>query len=113
MTSSTDDNSITRKKRPDQTGELVGVRFQPKPLAAIDVWRRRQEDLPGRAEAIRRLVERALDAEAPAPRARTKGSDTAAKMAAHEINKLGDQTATVEERAHRKRRLIKGPRGAR
>jgi metal-responsive CopG/Arc/MetJ family transcriptional regulator len=29
-------------------------------LAAIDAWRRTQEDLPSRAEAIRRLVEQAL-----------------------------------------------------
>jgi hypothetical protein len=31
-------------------------------------------------------------------------------MAGRAIDQLGDQTATVEERAHRKRRLIKGPR---
>lgn len=30
-------------------------------LKTIDDWRRRQEDLPSRAEAIRRLVEQALD----------------------------------------------------
>ena len=29
-------------------------------LRRIDEWRRHQEDLPGRAEAIRRLVERGL-----------------------------------------------------
>jgi hypothetical protein len=34
----------------------------------------------------------------------------AAKMAGREIDRLGDQTATREERARRKRRLIKGPR---
>jgi hypothetical protein len=34
----------------------------------------------------------------------------AAKMAGREIDRLGDQTATSEERARRKRRLIKGPR---
>jgi hypothetical protein len=31
-------------------------------------------------------------------------------MASREINKLGDQAATVEERERRKRHLIKGPR---
>jgi hypothetical protein len=31
-------------------------------------------------------------------------------MAGREIDPLGDQAATGEERAHRKRRLIKGPR---
>lgn len=29
----------------------------------VDEWRRRQEDLPSRSEAIRRLVEAALEAE--------------------------------------------------
>jgi hypothetical protein len=62
MKTSTSDNAITRQKRPEQTGELIGVRFQPKPLAAIDAWRRGQEDLPGRAEAIRRLVDAGLAA---------------------------------------------------
>jgi len=31
-------------------------------LAVIDDWRRKQDDLPGRPEAIRRLVEIALKA---------------------------------------------------
>jgi hypothetical protein len=31
-------------------------------------------------------------------------------MAGRAVDQLGDQTATVEERAQRKRRLIKGPR---
>jgi metal-responsive CopG/Arc/MetJ family transcriptional regulator len=30
-------------------------------LETLDNWRRKQDDLPGRAEAIRRLVEQALD----------------------------------------------------
>jgi hypothetical protein len=33
----------------------------------------------------------------------------AAEMAGHEIDRLGDPAATSEERAQRKRRLIKGP----
>ena len=41
----------------------------------------------------------------------SKGSKRkAAEMAGREIDQLGDQTATREERARRKRRLIKGPR---
>jgi hypothetical protein len=31
-------------------------------LAVIDDWRRHQDDLPGRPEAIRRLVDAGLDA---------------------------------------------------
>jgi len=56
-------NVTTRKNRPDQTGTLVGTRFQPDDLANLDNWRREQEDLPARPEAIRRLVRKALDKE--------------------------------------------------
>lgn len=59
MASSTRDNVNTRK-RAKSVGELVGVRLQPDALTAIDDWRRQQPDLPGRPEAIRRLVELAL-----------------------------------------------------
>ncbi|MGY3111105.1 MULTISPECIES: hypothetical protein [unclassified Bradyrhizobium] len=36
------------------------VRIQPEMAKEIDDWRRKQEDLPGRPEAIRRLVELGL-----------------------------------------------------
>jgi len=49
-----------KKARSPQTGWPVLIRLQPKPLDAIDEWRRKQPDLPNRAEAIRRLVEQAL-----------------------------------------------------
>lgn len=39
---------------------LVGTRFQPDLLAAIDLWRKMQSDLPTRPEAVRRLVELGL-----------------------------------------------------
>ncbi len=38
----------------------MGVRLQPHGLAAVDAWRKKQEDLPSRPEAIRRLLEAAL-----------------------------------------------------
>jgi hypothetical protein len=34
-------------------------------LDAVDEWRRGQPDLPGRAEAVRRLVEQALEKSEP------------------------------------------------
>jgi metal-responsive CopG/Arc/MetJ family transcriptional regulator len=61
MTASSSDNMKTPKKRPSITGELIGVRLQPNPLAKLDTWRRQQDDIPNRPEAIRRLVERALE----------------------------------------------------
>lgn len=45
------------KRRPATTGTLVGTRFQPTLLNAIDTWRKEQDDLPTRPEAVRRLVE--------------------------------------------------------
>ena len=88
----------------------VMVRLLPEQATSLDAWRAKQTDRPGRPEAIRRLVERALGAEPSAPRARSKGAPKAAEMASHEINKLGDESATDEERATRKRRLISGPK---
>ncbi len=44
--------------------ELKSFRLQmviaPSQVAAIDAWRKKQEDLPSRSEAIRRLVDSAL-----------------------------------------------------
>lgn len=57
-------NVKTPKKRAPTTGELVGVRIQPDMAKALDDWRRRQDDLPGRPEAIRRLVQIGLRSKA-------------------------------------------------
>mgnify|MGYP003590987745 FL=1 len=45
------------KRRASTTGTLVGIRFQAPLLDAIDSWRKAQDDLPTRPEAVRRLVE--------------------------------------------------------
>jgi hypothetical protein len=61
MSKSTRVNTQTPKKRPEVTGELVGVRLQPDMAKRLDDWRRLQDDLPGRPESIRRLLEIALN----------------------------------------------------
>jgi hypothetical protein len=48
--------------RPPVESEAVTVRIASDALREIDDWRREQEDLPGRPEAIRRLVELGLKA---------------------------------------------------
>ena len=106
---------ITLKKRgrPVTTGKgtLIGVRLQAGLLSLVDRWRRQQTDLPGRPEAIRRLVESGLAGGSTAPRRRNKESKRkAAELAGREIDRLGDRGLTGEEKATRKRRLIKGPR---
>lgn len=79
-------------------------------LKLVDKWRRKQRDGPSRAVAIRRLVERALASSATRPPLRSKASRrTAANLAGREVDRLGDQAASGEERARRKRQLIEGP----
>ena len=93
------------------TGAQIGMRWQGNVLSAIDEWRRQEDDLPGRPEAIRRLVELGLSASAPvarpvSPRARAK----AAELAHQAIEQHADSSATPKERESRKRRLLKGPK---
>ncbi len=91
--------------------ERVEIRLDRSFLKTVDNWRRKQRDIPSRAEAIRRLAERGLASSAATPPQLRKGSRRkAAEMAGQEIDRLGDQAVTNEERARRKRRLIKGPR---
>jgi len=61
MTKSTRDNTkIVRRRRPPETGTLIGVRLQADPLASVDAWAKSQDDRPSRPEAIRRLIELGL-----------------------------------------------------
>jgi hypothetical protein len=104
---------ITQKKRgPPATGkgELIGVRIQPALMQALDGWIADRGLGFTRPEAIRRLVEHALGDSASVRPASGKQQTKAAGLAGRTVDQLGDQTATGEERAQRKRRLIKGPR---
>jgi hypothetical protein len=72
----------------------------------VDAWAAKQSDRPARSEAMLRLLELGLQ---------TSGSlayraEKASEMAAREIDRLIDPSATDEERQVRKRRLIKGPK---
>lgn len=49
-----------KKPRPKIVGTPVMTRLQPDLLAKLDDWRKEQAELPGRPEAIRRLIESAL-----------------------------------------------------
>jgi hypothetical protein len=49
-----------KRGRPTVDTEAVNVRMAAETLAKLDDWRRDQQDLPTRPEAIRRLVETAL-----------------------------------------------------
>jgi hypothetical protein len=75
----------------------------------VDKWAGKQDDTPGRSEAIRRLVELGLTGAkkfaAPSQQTRAK----AKQFAAEQIDRMGNSTATAEEQASRKRRLLAGP----
>ena len=106
--------SVTGRKKkraapPSDKGTLIGLRLEPATLARVDRWAASQQDHPSRPEAIRRLVELALGI-AQRAGVRTKKAAKAAEMASEEIDRLGDFSATNEERQLRKRRLIKGPK---
>jgi Arc/MetJ-type ribon-helix-helix transcriptional regulator len=109
MTSSELAHWIARRRPATGVGTPVHVRCSDEFLATLDAWRRRQADLPSRSEAIRRLVEEALTHERPWRAGPHKGAWTARAMAAEELDRLGDTSATEEERQNRKRRILKGP----
>lgn len=46
----------------------MNVRMEREKIAAVDEWRRTQSDLPGRPEAIRRLIDLGLKADAKGQR---------------------------------------------
>ena len=60
--------TVTTKKRrgpaPTGRGHLIGLRWHEPDLERIDTWRKQQDDLPSRSEAIRRLVELGLKGKA-------------------------------------------------
>ena len=64
---------------------------------------------PLRPEAIRRLVEQALARAAPKRPPNKETARKASKLAAREIEPLGDKSMPAEEQARRKRTLIRGP----
>ncbi|HEY1361810.1 MAG TPA: ribbon-helix-helix protein, CopG family [Xanthobacteraceae bacterium] len=77
----------------------------PDMIDAIERWA--ADRGMSRAQAIRSAVTQAIFISRPAAKS---SREKATGMAAHEIDKLSDSTASDEERQHRKRRLLKGPR---
>jgi hypothetical protein len=109
MAKATRVNTKTPKKRPDKAGDLVGVRVQDDLAKAIDDWRRKQDDLPGRPEAIRRLVEAGLAAAPATGRRSPKQAAKAEKMAATVVDReLGKQDERGHVKARRRKALLSG-----
>jgi hypothetical protein len=85
------------------------VGFSEEMIESVENWRAKQKPVPNLSEAIRRLVELGLAGAkkfaAPSQQTRAK----AKKFAAEQIDRMGNSTATAEEQASRKQRLLKGP----
>jgi hypothetical protein len=106
--------SVNKKSRgrPRKKGgvyPVTAVRLPPGILRGVDDWASRQDDAPGRSEAIRRLVELGLAHSKSAGYPSAKSAERAKQLAAKAIDGLVDPVAAPEEAATRKRRLLKGP----
>jgi len=78
-------------------------------IASVDAWAAKQDDQPGRSEAIRRLVELGLNATKPFAKTSKRTSAKVKELAGQAIDALADPRASTEEQAERKRHLLKGP----
>jgi hypothetical protein len=104
------DNKKRIGRPPTGVGTLVGQRWRDDQLEQIDHWRRGQSDIPGRAEAIRRLVEIGLKVKTEAKPVSKPGRRLRAQeLATRAIEKIIDPAARPEERTQRRHRLTKGP----
>jgi hypothetical protein len=105
--------SNIRKKRvgrPPVNAVPVMVRIPPAELEPIDAWAAKQAVSVTRPEAIRRLVEIGLAGSTTRPARRPDLNAAKAKVLASKIiDGLIDPSAPAEEKAIRKRRLVKGP----
>jgi hypothetical protein len=87
---------------------VFAIRLPIELTAAIEKWAA-QNETASWSDVIRRLVELGLAASQPMKRRSPKAASKALDMAAQQIDKLADASAPPEERAKRKRRLLKGP----
>jgi|SRR5690348_7363861 hypothetical protein len=101
--------AMPKKRGRPATGKdpQVVLRMPAELIAAADAWGETND--VGRSEAIRRLVELGLTVKARPRQANGARADRANAMAAEQLDQLADQSATLNEQANRKRRLLKGP----
>lgn len=88
---------------------MTAIRLSDGLRARVDAWAAEQEGEPSRSEAIRRLVEIGLESAPVGRRTSKKTAVKAAHLAGEMVDFLADPSATEEQRAKRKRRLLKGP----
>ena len=101
-----------RRSPAPKAGETeITIRLSRNLLGRIDGWIVSQGKAVSRSKAILHLAERGLGSAAVSSKGgkSVRGAKQAAGMASDMIDYLGDQSATVEDREQRKRRLVKGP----
>jgi hypothetical protein len=89
---------------------IFRMRVSDKFLRSIDNWRRRQEDRPSCAEAIRRLVEQALTLSSDDKLASKQKAQKGSELAGRSVERVVNKSMPPEEKERRKRVLIKGPK---
>jgi hypothetical protein len=87
---------------------VSAVRLPVDLTRAIDVWATKNK-INTRAEAIQRLVELGIAVKRPAGRRSETQRARAKEMAGNAIDSLTDATAHPDDKATRKRRLLRGP----
>jgi len=105
--------SKAKKRGPARTtgpGILLELRCHKPFLEAVDSWRERENSKPSRPAAIVHLAELGLATTGSVGRNNPKAAAKASDMAGAAIDRLTDKSAPHEERASRKRRLLKGPK---
>jgi hypothetical protein len=101
--------SEKHESRSAERDPVMGFVAAPVLRASIVKWAEGQSDRPSLPEATRRLVELGL-----AGQANDRGSPEGQRQRAREIagdtiDGMNDSTATTDDQASRKRRLLKGP----
>jgi hypothetical protein len=92
-----------------RTTPLMGFRADPVIRASIIRWAEKQPDRPTLSEAIRRLVALGLTVRTKVKQPSAARAHRAKELATKTIEKMMDPSASPEDRAQRKRRLVKGP----
>lgn len=99
-----------KKRGRPATGKepFIGIRLPEALIAQIAAWSL-THSAASRSRAIRRLVELGLTVKAKPPRPPATGANRAKELAAKVIDSLTPVATDAEEKANRKRRLLKGP----
>jgi len=90
---------------------LSAIRLSEALTAKVDEWSE-AHSVGSRSEAIRCLIEIGIShsSQPVGKKSAHESSDESSHLAGSQIDRMEDVTATGEERASRKRRLLKGPK---